>query len=222
MPLKTYTNLPEKRKKEILDACYEEFALNSYSAASLSGIIRRLGLAKGSFYRYFSSKRDLYYYLLKTATADRLGNVEDMLASEERSLSDKLIENFRLKVKFDLEFPLKGGFLYNVLKEKNNEEIGDVELIVKNEIMELIKKIMKIHVARGEIRTDIDIDYVSFMIMQVQIGIYEYIERKFGLDFGKNIREKRLVFTMSEEEIMNIVKSFATLLEYGYCRQFKR
>ena len=53
-------NLTEERKKEIIDTCLREFALHDYNEVSLSKIIAELGLAKGSFYRYFETKRDLY------------------------------------------------------------------------------------------------------------------------------------------------------------------
>lgn len=51
MPLKTFENLPPERKKEIINAGLEEFSLHDFRSASLSKIIEKLGIAKGSFYR---------------------------------------------------------------------------------------------------------------------------------------------------------------------------
>ncbi|MBN2611098.1 MAG: TetR/AcrR family transcriptional regulator, partial [Bacteroidales bacterium] len=196
MPLQTFLNLSKERRQKILDAAYEEFALNSYSTASLSKIISKLGLAKGSFYRYFSSKKELYLFLLKNATEMRLDNAMGMLESEDKSLYEKLVENFIMKVKFDLRHPVISGFLYNVLLEKENEETGNVEIMIRNEIDILIKRLLEIHIKKGEIRNDVDIDVLSFTIMQVQTGIYDFIEKKFNLDFRKNIREKKPVFSL--------------------------
>ncbi len=216
MPLQTFLNLSEKRKDEILDACYEEFALNSYSTASLSSIIRKLGLAKGSFYRYFRSKKELYLYLLQHSTAKRLDNAREMLESEDKSLYEKLVENFAMKIKFDLQYPVISGFLYNVMLERNNEEIGNVEKIVKHEIDLLIKSLLKIHIRKGEIRKEIDTDLLSFTIMQVQTGIYEYIEKRYNINFKQNIRDKKPVFSIPENEMMDIVRAFGRLLEQGF------
>lgn len=219
MPLQTFLNLSKERRQKILDAAYEEFALNSYSTASLSKIISKLGLAKGSFYRYFSSKKELYLFLLKNATEMRLDNAMGMLESEDKSLYEKLVENFIMKVKFDLRHPVISGFLYNVLLEKENEETGNVEIMIRNEIDILIKRLLEIHIKKGEIRNDVDIDVLSFTIMQVQTGIYDFIEKKFNLDFRKNIREKKPVFSLPEEEIVNIVKDFGTILEKGFSNE---
>lgn len=216
MHLQTFTNLTEQRKKEILEVCFEEFALYAYSSASLSRIVKKLNLAKGSFYRYFSSKKDLYFYLIERATSERLSEVTELLFSEKNRLSEKLIENFAAKVKFDLENPVISGFLVNIMNEKFNKEIGDVELNIKKQILELTKNVLKIHVQKKEIRSDIDIDFIAFIILQVQIGIYDYIEIKYNIDFRKNIKEKKSTFSISEKEILEIVKNFTVLLETGF------
>jgi AcrR family transcriptional regulator len=216
MPLQTFLNLSERRKDEILGASYEEFALNSYATASLSAIIRKIGLAKGSFYRYFRSKKELYLFLIQHATAKRLSSVREMLESEDKPLYEKLVENFALKIKFDLQFPVISGFLYNVWLERNSEEAGNVEKMMKNEIDLLIKDLLKIHIGKGEIRKDIDTDLLSFTIMQVQSGIYEYIEKKYNINYKKNIMERKPIFSIPEDEIMQLVRGFSSLLEQGY------
>jgi TetR/AcrR family transcriptional regulator len=70
--LKTFNNLTLKRREEIITACLEEFPLHEYETASLSNIVNMLGLAKGSFYRYFENKQSLYFFLLDDCTAARL------------------------------------------------------------------------------------------------------------------------------------------------------
>ena len=216
MPLQTFLNLSEERQQEILNASYEEFALNTYSTASLSNIIKKLNLAKGSFYRYFPSKKELYLYLLHYATEQRLKNTDDILGSENKSLYEKLIENFAMKIKFDLQYPVISGFLYNVMLEKNNNELGNIEKLMRKEIDILIKKILEIHTKKGEIRKETDIDILSYTIMQVQIGIYDYIETKYNMDFRKNILEKKPIFSIPDNELMDIVEAFALILQNGF------
>ena len=221
MPLKTFENLEEKRKQEILEACFEEFALNTYSSASLSRIIKKLGLAKGSFYRYFKSKKELYSYLLQYSTSRRMREVKEILGSEKKSLYEKMVENFSMKVRFDIQHPLLSGFQYNVMKERYNKEIGNIDLQIKKEILNLVKKILITHTQKGEIRDDIDPDIITFLIMQVQIGIYDFLELKYNIDFQKNIKEKKPVFSITEAEIMDVVKSFSNLLENGFIKRMK-
>lgn len=64
MPKQTFFNLPDEKRELIIDVALDEFADNDFDAASISRIVSRAGIAKGSFYQYFEDKEDLYAYLL--------------------------------------------------------------------------------------------------------------------------------------------------------------
>ncbi|MCX6028241.1 MAG: TetR/AcrR family transcriptional regulator [Chloroflexi bacterium] len=64
MPNQTFFNLPDEKREQILQIAMDEFAENDYGHASISRIVARAGIAKGSFYQYFADKGDLYAYLL--------------------------------------------------------------------------------------------------------------------------------------------------------------
>ncbi len=57
----------EARREEILDAATEHFAAHGYSDAVTQALAERLGVGKGTLYRYFPSKRELFL-----AAADRV------------------------------------------------------------------------------------------------------------------------------------------------------
>jgi len=64
MPKPTFFNLPDDKREQILKIAIDEFADNDYASASISRIVVRAAIAKGSFYQYFADKEDLYAYLL--------------------------------------------------------------------------------------------------------------------------------------------------------------
>lgn len=64
MPKETFFNLPDDKRQRIVDLAIEEFATHPYDAASLSRIVARAGIAKGSIYQYFEHKLDLYRWLV--------------------------------------------------------------------------------------------------------------------------------------------------------------
>ncbi len=65
MPKETFFNLPEAKRDAITDVAIAEFADHPFAAVSISRIVARAGIAKGSFYQYFEDKEDLYNYLLE-------------------------------------------------------------------------------------------------------------------------------------------------------------
>ena len=75
MPKSTFMNLPEGKRGAIIGIAFEEFALNSYEHASLSRIVERAGIAKGSMYQYFADKHELYLYLVDLAARSERAHV---------------------------------------------------------------------------------------------------------------------------------------------------
>ena len=215
MPLSTFLNLNPARQAEILDVCFEEFALNDYRNASVSRIVRRLKLAKGSFYRYFEHKRDLYAYLIDQATVMRLENVRERLADTEQDFFLLMVENFQARLQFDLQHPLIGGFLYNVMQERNEEELGNLLLHTKFRIMQVVKPMLAAQQERGKIRTDLDLDLLAYSVVQVQMGIYDYLAMLFQIDFRENIRNRQPVLSVPKEILNHIVSQFSETLRSG-------
>ena len=64
MPTKTFFNLPEEKRKKLLDAIHEEFSRVPFGAVSINQIVRLAGIPRGSFYQYFEDKQDMLQYLL--------------------------------------------------------------------------------------------------------------------------------------------------------------
>lgn len=60
----TFERLPESRKGQILQVCIEEFARNGYKNTSTNTIVKKLGISKGLLFLYFTSKKDLFLYLI--------------------------------------------------------------------------------------------------------------------------------------------------------------
>lgn len=80
MPKPTFFNLPEEKRQRIVELATEEFAANLYHAASLSRIVGRAGIAKGSIYQYFEDKMDLYVYIFELATERKLAAIQQAMA----------------------------------------------------------------------------------------------------------------------------------------------
>ena len=62
----TFLRLPEEKRARFLEAAWAEFTRVPFSATSINQIVRRAGIARGSFYQYFKDKEDLLHYLLQS------------------------------------------------------------------------------------------------------------------------------------------------------------
>ena len=67
MPTQTFHQLPDAKRKKFLKEAYKEFAIHSFDAASVTNLVKSLGIAKGSVYQYFNNKEELYNFLVNDA-----------------------------------------------------------------------------------------------------------------------------------------------------------
>ena len=56
----------DRRKEQILTAALRLFAGRGYHAATVADIVAEMGVARGTFYRYFRDKHDLFGQLLES------------------------------------------------------------------------------------------------------------------------------------------------------------
>ena len=61
---------PEKRRQNILDASIIVFGEKGYHKATVSDIIKKSNIARGTFYLYFRSKQDLFERVLESLLDD--------------------------------------------------------------------------------------------------------------------------------------------------------
>jgi AcrR family transcriptional regulator len=210
---KTFTNLDENRQKEIVDAALLEFLIHDYQNASLSQIIKNIGIAKGSFYRYFNSKKDLYIYLLYYTTKFRLSDISILTTEKNLSLEDVIIENFKMKIEFDKKYPLYSGFSYRVLRE-TSKEVGHIKKELWKSVLNIIRSIL-LNYVNHQPNVKIDIQVASFSILQTQLAIFEYLEIIHNVNFIDNIKKGLPIFSINEELLMQIVNEFTTIVVHG-------
>ena len=86
----------EARREQIVSAAVEVFAAKGYRAASVSDIVEKAGVARGTFYLYFESKENVF-----KAALDRFHELYQAMARKETarnyenplSLRDRLRES---------------------------------------------------------------------------------------------------------------------------------
>lgn len=217
--LKTFNNLTENRQQEIILICLEEFALKEFQSASLSTIVSKLKIAKGSFYRYFESKQSLYYFLLDHCIQRRLESDKENITAKPSAFFELMIEHLVGKMRFDKKYPLHSAFLYNVMQEKNSDELGNIQLTVKTKALEAVKPLVKEAINDKVFRKDMDIETISFLVYRMQFTIMEFLELRYKIDFRQNIKEQRPFYDLSEKEVIKTAKTFLEIFKNGIMNQ---
>lgn len=214
MAEKTFKNLKPERQEEILMASFQEFALKGYQNASLSEIIKFLKLAKGSFYRYFKSKKDLYAYLIEEASRRRLSKLDELIMNPKVDFFDLIKQNFIDKNEFDKKFPIIGAFLYKILHEKDNTEVSDIIKNLYKIIIEQTKQILSVDRFKSQLNAT-DPTLVAFHIFHMQLWIYDYVAYKYEINYEENIKNNKPIMNLSEKELHKVFDKAVYMLRNG-------
>lgn len=110
---KSFENLPEERKKRIIDACLAEFAGNGYEKASTNSIVREAGISKGILFHYFGNKKNLFLYIIDYIMDYMTERFSAMYAKSSDDLFEKLVERGLVKLKLAYENPLMYEILFS-------------------------------------------------------------------------------------------------------------
>ncbi len=70
MPKSTFLNLAPEKQAKTIAACRAEFETHPLNDASVANIIARLGVARGTFYKYFEDLESCYFYVLVHETKE--------------------------------------------------------------------------------------------------------------------------------------------------------
>ena len=123
MPTKVFTDLKDDKKQRIIDAATEEFADNGYINASTNSIVSKCGISKGSLFKYFDNKEDLYFFLVETISSKLGESIARDLKDLPEDAFDRIIAYSSLEISWYIKNPVKGRFMMRMAGEKG--EIAD-------------------------------------------------------------------------------------------------
>lgn len=82
----------EVRKNEILDAAQELFNMNGFDGTTISAIIEKAGIARGTVYYHFKSKEDVLYALIERHSHRLLENAKQVASDRSIGVMERLIQ----------------------------------------------------------------------------------------------------------------------------------
>lgn len=206
----TFYNLPGDKREAFLEATFNEFAEHSFKQASISRLVKTLGIAKGSVYQYFTDKADLYTYLYEMSQDVRMGYLLKAMEEDYYDFFDLFEKMFLAEVKFDRENPRESRFLYVSGQEWGSEELGDMRKQNFERSLRANQQLLEKELKSGRLRTDVPPDTLAFVVTQTGIGIRDWLELKHGIQLGTEEEEDPDIEEKIQEEVSQIIEVMKT------------
>ena len=121
MPMKLFTELDSEKQERILDAALKEFAEYGYENGSTNRIVKNCGISKGSLFKYFENKEDLYFYLIDTVSAEMAEETRVDIGKLSKDLYERVIEYSVTEISWYVTNPVKGRFMIGIASETGSD-----------------------------------------------------------------------------------------------------
>ena len=216
MPNKTFDNLSYEKKEAVIQTALKEFTVHDYDSASLNDIIAEIGIAKGSFYRYFNNKKDLYDYLIEYGLEKKFNYVSKVMNPAD-DLFDFILNITDSYVKFSIEnmslaaFMLKASF--------SDSAVRDNYLFLKDGRTVLMDKII-LSQKKGVLSSRFSVDFIFFCIMELLFESSNYIKENYfgGIEFQGHLPKTLPENQKINQDIGAFYQQLVSFLKNGLCQ----
>lgn len=88
----TFLNLKKEKQERIIHAALDEFSKKSFNDASITDIVKKAKISRGSFYQYFGNKETLYQYLVNRLYIKHRQDLYETIVDHSGELYDSLLD----------------------------------------------------------------------------------------------------------------------------------
>jgi len=188
------TNKPSTTRSKILLSAELLFATKRFHEVRMEDLAVRAGVGKGTIYRYFKDKKELYVALLKEASTDLILLIEKAI-EQQKSCVNKLIHLVKASITlFDAKPHLFDLILQAEALQRNEGEFPWQQ--TRSNVIQIVESIFKL----AEGRKEFTIEDPKNAALQLLGGLRAVIR------FGKKPRHEHLSFNM----VQHFLNGFST------------
>jgi AcrR family transcriptional regulator len=177
MPSDTWWNLEISKRQLIIEACLTEFAAHNIDSASLSTIVKELGIAKGSMYQYFADKEELYLYILKYAHDQLIAQLRNRIPIAIYAQGDMFaILRHYLYVMLDLQqlYPREYTFTQRAIRDSGSQLVA-AHAIGMSMQAAFVDELITTAITNRSVRDDVSSDVLTFLVHTIITATSDYL-----------------------------------------------
>lgn len=215
MPKATFLNLPAGKRERFVEAALDEFAREPYDRASVSAIVARLGIAKGSVYQYFDDKLDLFTWLVEEAGRRKLAALEHAVVADA-PFFEMLRTSYVAGLSFWRSDPRWARIALRMAEPSQDERLEALRRKHADAAHRWLRE--RLHEARdgGALRADVSLDDAAHLVHALlSDGVLRAWLARAGLDLAGLAERPALAEVLGEVDLRAVVDEALALLERG-------
>lgn len=161
----------EVRRNAIIDAGFEEFAMQGFTATKLDDVAIRAGIGKGTIYLYFDSKESLFQEVVRKNLFPMRDAAQIHAAEFKGSATDLLTIHFQ-RMYLGLHQDRMPQLLAMIMGEVSHfPDMADFffrEIVSSNQ--QLLQSIIRKGIASGEFRDNFPVEFTQILMAPAMIS----------------------------------------------------
>ena len=217
MPKNTFNKLNIEKRAIIQNAFYREFSLKLFDDASITQVVKDLGIAKGSIYQYFESKIELYTHLMMEAGALKAQLVEEIKREDYHSFWAYMTDLYKAGLAFDKKHFLESCFLNTAYNNVNSPTIKTIVNQWNKDIhLEFTRKV-QYEIDAGLFHNEIPVNELAFILHQNLKSIHEYMMGIKEVGIEKKVNELQGIYSPDMEvKLLEIVNNHFVIMKKAF------
>ena len=203
MPKSTFLKLNDTKRKAFLIEAYKEFSLHSFEAASITNLVKSLGIAKGSVYQYFEDKEVLYDFLVNDANKQLDSLIDKACAYNGEDFFSWYTKLLMVEVKFLLSFP-QYALLFQKLMTESNPSQKILAKEIKEKWLNIIVTYLPVSLNNSQIN--------NLVLVHSPLLIFEMLTRDLNLN---NIIAADEPIYLDYKELVSVCTNWVEKLKDG-------
>ncbi len=183
-------------EEKIIQAALELFVRKGYHGTSITDIMNKVGLSKGSLYAHFKSKGELLLRIIDGYKVRYLDEMTRLAKDGEGDALDKLHQCISFSARFAAEHQSLCGFLICITTElKADIEFEPVLKAVNHHYQRLFSGIIRQGITQGVVDKGTDPGMAALTFMALHGGmLHQWALNRNMIDAGEYVRTFRKTF----------------------------
>jgi len=165
VPTEVFRKLPAEKRERIISTAVEEFAEHGFHQASINRLVKRLGIAKGSIFQYFTSKEGLFQAVFDHCVDQARKPLREIKHHPEgMGFFDKIRATLEAGIRFVRAHPQAYKLYLKMIFQENfpyrEKLLSRLHLFSADYLEDLIRQ----GIEKGEIRKDINVPTAVFFL----------------------------------------------------------
>ncbi|WP_285766397.1 TetR/AcrR family transcriptional regulator [Peribacillus sp. SI8-4] len=162
-------------KEKMTEHSIRLFEKKGFSATSITDIVESIGVTKGTFYYYFTSKEQLLMDIHLAYIDELLNEQAKIISTPGKTCKDILFDIVLMLLKSIKTKKSSATVFFREMKNLSDEKLAQI-LPKRDEFRSKIEQVLISGIASGEMRGNLDASIISFAILGVANWSYHWFD----------------------------------------------